>query len=125
MDKKKILVTEDDTVLRDLYLRKFDPAVYDIRTAKNGKEALESIQKDKPDLILLDLNMPVADGFAVLEGLPKDNRGFFVIILTNYDDQANRERCKNYTVDDFYVKKDMSVKVLMEKVETLLQSTPA
>lgn len=116
----KLLIVEDDTVLRDLYLRKLDPAVYEIRTAVNGQEALDSIAKDRPDLVLLDINMPVMDGFGVLEQLPKQNRGFPVIILTNFDDQANRERGKAYNVDDYFVKKDMTVKELVGMVERLL-----
>lgn len=119
MANKKLLIAEDDTVLRDLYLRKFDPSEYDIRTAANGQEALDAISKEKPDLVLLDINMPVLDGFGVLENLPKEGRGFPVIILTNFDDQANRERGKAYMVDDYFVKKDMTIKSLVEMVERL------
>lgn len=120
MANKKILIAEDDTVLRDLYLRKFDPAQYDIRTAANGQEALDAIAKDKPDLVLLDINMPVLDGFGVLERLPKDQRSFPVIVLTNFDDQANRERGKAYQLDDYFVKKDMTIKSLVQMVERLI-----
>ena len=120
MAQFKLLIAEDDTVLRDLYLRKFDPAVYIIRTASNGQEALDEITKEKPDMVLLDINMPVLDGFGVLERLPKDQRSFPVIILTNFDDQANRDRGKAYQVDDYFVKKDMTIKSLVAMVERLL-----
>lgn len=119
-NQKKLLIAEDDTVLRDLYLRKFDPSVYAIRTATNGQEAVEEITKEKPDLVLLDINMPVLDGFGVLERIPKAERSFPVIILTNFDDQANRERGKGYEVTDYFVKKDMTVKSLVAMVEKLL-----
>lgn len=120
MAQLKLLIAEDDTVLRDLYLRRFDPAVYSIRTASNGQEALDAIAKEKPDLVLLDINMPVLDGFGVLERLPKEQRTFPVIILTNFDDQANRERGKAYQVNDYFVKKDMTIKSLVSMVEGLL-----
>lgn len=120
MGQLKLLIAEDDTVLRDLYLRKFDPAVYAIRTASNGQEALDQISKEAPDLVLLDINMPILDGFGVLERLPKEQRTFPVIILTNFDDQANRERGKAYLVDDYFVKKDMTIKSLVTMVERLL-----
>jgi CheY-like chemotaxis protein len=120
MAQYKLLIAEDDTVLRDLYLRKFDPAVYAIRTASNGQEALDEIAKEKPDMVLLDINMPVLDGFGVLERLPKGLRSFPVIILTNFDDQANRERGKAYQVDDYFVKKDMTIKSLVAMVERLV-----
>ena len=79
MAQYKIIVAEDDTVLRDLYLRKFKSDVYDIRTASNGQEALDLVAKEAPDLMLLDINMPVLDGFGVLEKLPKAGRSFPVI----------------------------------------------
>ena len=68
MSKSKIIIAEDDTVLRDLYLRKFSSEIYDIRTASNGQEALDYMMgrdafadRDSfplPDLILLDLKLP-------------------------------------------------------------------
>lgn len=121
MAQYKILVAEDDTVLRDLYLRKFDKAIYDVRTAADGQETLDEIAKEKPDLLLLDINMPVLDGFGVLERLPKDQRTFPVIVITNFDDQANRDRGTAYQVDDYFVKKDMTIKTLVQMVERLLE----
>ena len=119
--RHKILIAEDDSVLQDLYLRKFNKDAFEVRTASNGQEALDSIAKDVPDMLLLDINMPVMDGFEVLEKLPKDKRAFPVIVLTNFDDQANRERGKALQVDDYFVKKDMTIKTLVEMVERLLK----
>lgn len=121
MAKYKVIVVEDDTVLRDLYLRKFNTDIYDIRTASNGQEALDLVAKETPDLMLLDINMPVLDGFGVLEKLPKPSRTFPVIILSNFDDQANRDRGKALGTDDYFVKKDMTIKSLVEMVERLLK----
>ncbi len=120
MAKGKIIIAEDDTVLRDLYLRKFSSDIYDVRTAANGQEALDLVAKDKPDLILLDINMPVLDGFGVLEKLPKAERSFKVIILTNFEDQANRDRGAALGIDDYFVKKDMTIKSRLGMVERLL-----
>lgn len=120
MAKSKIIIAEDDTVLRDLYLRKFTADQYDIRTAANGQEALDLIAQDKPDLVLLDINMPVLDGFGVLEKLPKAIRTFPIVMLTNFDDQANRDRGAALGVDDYFVKKDMTIKSLVAMVERLL-----
>ena len=122
MAKYKILVAEDDDVLRDLYLRKLSRnAEYDLLIARNGQEALDLLQVNVPSLVLLDINMPVVDGFGVLEKLPKDKRSFPVIILTNFDDQANRDRGMALGVDDYFVKKDMTIKNLVEMVEKLLK----
>ncbi len=122
MAKYNIIVCEDDTVLRDLYLRKFSTELYDIRTASNGQEGLDLVATQAPDIMLLDINMPVMDGFGVLEHLPKEKRAFPIIILTNFDDQANRDRGASLGVDGYFVKKDMTVKTLVEMVEKLLAS---
>ena len=123
MAKSTILIVEDDTVLRDLYLRKFSPEVYDVRMAGNGQEALELIAKSRPDLVLLDINMPVLDGFGFLEKLPREQRSFPIVILTNFDDQANRDRGAKLGIDDYFVKKDMTIKSLVTMVEKLLENT--
>jgi CheY-like chemotaxis protein len=73
-------------------------------------------------ITLLDINMPVLDGFGVLEKLAPDMRTFPIIILTNFADQANRDRGAALKVDDYFVKKDMTIKSLMEMVERLVKS---
>ncbi len=120
MNKYKIIVAEDDTVLRDLYLRKFDRNIYDIRTAANGEEALKLIEQEAPDLMFLDINMPVLDGFGMLEKLTPEKRTFKIIMLTNFDDQANRDRGASFHVSDYFIKKDMTIKSLLEMTERLL-----
>lgn len=117
MEKFTILIAEDDTVLRDLYLRKMDKEKYEVVTAENGQEALDKISQNPPDMLLLDINMPVLDGFELLEKLPSEKRTFPIIILTNLADQANRERGAKYNVADYFVKKDMTIKSLIEMVE--------
>ncbi|MEQ1849713.1 MAG: response regulator [Candidatus Peribacteraceae bacterium] len=117
MAKFDILIAEDDTVLRDLYLRKMNREKYDVRTAENGQTALDMILTKAPNLLLLDINMPILDGFELLEKLPVDKRTFPVIILTNLADQFNRERGAKFNVADYFVKKDMTVKMLIEMIE--------
>lgn len=121
MDKYHILIAEDDPVLRDLYLRKFSSDHYRIRTATNGEETLKMLEQESPDMLLLDINMPIVDGFGVLEHFPRDKRNFRVIILTNFDDQTNRERGEKYGVDDYFVKKDMTIKSLGEMVQRMMK----
>jgi DNA-binding response OmpR family regulator len=117
MAKFDILIAEDDTVLRDLYLRKMDQTKYDVRTAENGQAALDMILQKAPNLLLLDINMPILDGFELLEKLPADKRTFPIIILTNLADQSNRERGAKYNVADYFVKKDMTIKTLIDMIE--------
>jgi DNA-binding response OmpR family regulator len=122
MPTANILVAEDDDVLRDVYTRKFSLAGYAIRAVKNGEEAIQEIEKEKPDLLILDLNMPVMDGFTVLEKYPKAERKFPVIILSNFGDAKNKERGAALGADDFFIKSEMTIKTLLEKVNTLMKA---
>ena len=117
-----ILVAEDDAVLRDVYMKKFTISGYQIRTAANGEEAIAEIQKKTPDILILDINMPVLDGFGVLEKYPRASRPFPVILLTNFADEKNRERGKELGADDYFIKSEMAIRKLLEMVETLLKA---
>lgn len=119
--KCNFLIAEDDTILRDLYIRKFANGKFEIRTAANGEEVLQKIAERVPDLLLLDLNMPVLDGFGVLEKLPKETRAFPVIVISNFEDEVTRDRARKLGVDGYFVKKDMTIKSLVEMVDGLLK----
>src|SRR5690349_10127066 len=117
MAKADILVAEDDPVLRNLYIKKFSVAGYDIRAVEDGEQALAGIAQKIPDVLLLDIHMPKLDGFQVLEQLPKEQRKYPVVILTNFADEKSRERGRELSVDDYFIKKDMTIKSLLEMVE--------
>lgn len=93
MAKKKgalqVLIIEDEALLNDAYARVLKSADMSLLRAYNGKEALEVLKKERPDIILLDLRMPVMDGIAFLKQLkPKDNLPHTkIIVFSNYDDQ--------------------------------------
>ncbi len=119
--KADILISEDDTVLREVYLKKFTLAGYDVRVASNGQEALDLIATKAPDALILDINMPVLDGFATLEKLPKDKRSYPVVILTNLADEENKKRGVSLGADDFFIKSQMTIKTLLEMVQNLVK----
>jgi two-component system OmpR family response regulator len=64
-----VLVVEDDASVRQLVRTRLDMANYDVHVASNGNEALSQILRLRPDAMILDINMPEMDGFAVLEAL--------------------------------------------------------
>ena len=117
-----ILIAEDDAVLRDVYLKKFTIGGYNIRTVENGQKALDAIKEKQPDILIIDLNMPVLDGFGVLEQFPRDKRTFPVIVLTNFGDEQSKQRGEELGADDYFIKSDMTIKTLLEMVENLLKS---
>src|SRR3989344_4165154 len=117
MAKPDIIVAEDDSVLRNLYIKKFSVAGYPIRACEDGEAALTEIRTRPPQVLLLDIHMPKMDGFQVLEQLPRDQRNFPVVMLTNFADEKSRERGKELGADDYFIKKDMTIKSLLEMVE--------
>ncbi|MBA4494024.1 response regulator [Paenactinomyces guangxiensis] len=84
MSHKKVLVVDDQYGIRLLLKEVFSGDHIDIFQAANGKQALEIIRKEKPDLILLDMKMPGMDGLEILRRLRKIDPGTKVIMMTAY-----------------------------------------
>jgi DNA-binding response OmpR family regulator len=118
--KGTILIAEDDAVLRNLYVKKFSVAGYDIRAVEDGEAALAALQERLPDIAILDIHMPKLDGFQVLEKFPPSQRSFPAIMLTNFADERSKQRGKELGADDYFVKKDMTIRSLLEMVEKVL-----
>jgi two-component system KDP operon response regulator KdpE len=94
MPRNKILVVDDDPdLVRALRLR-LRANDYDIATACDGYSAIASAQKERPDLIVLDLGLPAGDGFVVLDRLQNSDvlSGIPVIVLSARDPQNNEQR---------------------------------
>ena len=94
MPRNKILVVDDDPdLVRALRLR-LRANDYDIATACDGYTAIATAQKERPDLILLDLGLPAGDGFVVLDRLQNSDTlsGIPVIVLSARDPQNNEQR---------------------------------
>ena len=121
MDKIDILIGEDDAVLRSLYEKKFTLEGFAVRCAMDGEEAMRMIREKAPNMLLLDIHMPKADGFQVLSNFPKKDRTFPVIMLTNFDQAEFKLRALELGADDYFVKKDMTMRTLVEMVKRLLQ----
>jgi CheY-like chemotaxis protein len=98
-----------------------------VREAANGREALNLLQEEKPDVILHDLMMPEMDGFAVVAALQKEAgwRDIPVIVITSLDlDAKDRERL-NSGVQSVLVKEKFRPEDLVERIRRLVQSKPA
>lgn len=121
MAKADILIAEDDAVLRGLYIKKFSVSGYAVRTTEDGEQTLKAIQEKIPDMLLLDINMPKMDGFQVMQKFPKASRTFPIIVLTNFDEERYKAQGKELGADGYFVKKDMTIRSLLEMVERLLE----
>ena len=121
MEKPDILIGEDDAVLRSLYEKKFALEGFGSRAASDGEEVLRMLREKAPDILLLDIHMPKADGFQVLKEFPRGTRKFPVIMLTNFDQAEFKLRAMELGADDYFVKKDMTMRTLVEMVKRLLK----
>ena len=106
MPRPKILVVDDDPdLVRALRLR-LRANDYDIATAGDGYSAIATAQKERPDLIVLDLGLPAGDGFVVLERLQNSDTlsGVPVIVLSARDPQTNEDRALKAGAAAFFQK---------------------
>ena len=85
----QVLIVEDEQLLNEAYARVLGAANISLLRAYNGQEALDILKTEKPDIILLDLRMPVMDGIEFLKKLrPKEHKPSpKIIVFSNYDDQ--------------------------------------
>lgn len=121
----KILVAEDDKLLANAYKVKLVREGYDVLIVNDGDELVSNIEKYNPDLIVLDLIMPKTDGFLILEYLKKSDRwkNVPVLVSSNLSQSEDIVRVTKLGADDYIVKSDLSMKVLGEKIGSLIKKT--
>ena len=118
--KKLILLVEDDAFLRDIFSRKMRDSSFDLISVDNGEEAIRAARERKPDVILLDLNLPDANGFEVLKTIRSDEslKQTLVLILTNSVLSEDVIRSNELKADDFLTKANFSMEEIIERIES-------
>ena len=119
--KMKVLIVDDEPLNVDYIEQRLEDLNYEIITAADGQEALDKIKSEHPDLVLLDLMMPVLDGFAVLSEVKADPslRETPVIIISADHDSKSIVRGIKQGADD-YLTKPVNAELLMKKVKDFL-----
>jgi two-component system, response regulator, stage 0 sporulation protein F len=120
--KKKILVVEDEEGLRLLYEEELKAEGYEVITAQNGREAIQQLEEGKPDLIILDIVMPVMDGMEALGRIVGKERKIPIILNTSYP--GYRRDFMSWAADA-YVTKSIDLGELKNKVKELLEKGKA
>ena len=119
--QKHVLVAEDDAFLLQMIRKVLSKHGVRVSTASNGQEAIDVIDADRPDLLLLDLLMPHVDGFAVLEHRKKKKMHFPVFVCTNLSDKKSIIRCDAFDVSEYLIKSDMDDEQIWTAVEKYLR----
>jgi two-component system phosphate regulon response regulator PhoB len=122
MAKSRILIVEDDPSLGDVLAYNVGQAGYDVFLSRDGQDGLRQAQLKTPDLVILDLMLPVLDGLDVCRQLRADpvTRDIAILMLTAKAEEADQVVGFSLGADD-YVTKPFSVKVLLERVKALLR----
>jgi DNA-binding response OmpR family regulator len=116
--KKKILVVDDDEGLRDLYKEELTEEGYEILIARNGKEGLQKVEKEKPDLIVLDIVMPKMDGMEALGRIIGKDKTIPIILHTSHP--GYREDFMSWAADA-YIMKSTDLTELKDEIKELLE----
>lgn len=123
--KEKILIVEDEPVINKTYAEELRDEGFDVITAANGRDGLEIALREKPDLILLDILMPIMDGITMMSKLREKDiygKNVPIILLTNLS--AGEENIMTAIIENepayYLVKSDWNLSAVVEKIKERL-----
>jgi len=122
----KILLVEDNEMNRDMLSRRLVKRGYDVVIAIDGQEGVAKAQSESPDLILMDMSLPVVDGWEATRRIKSDpaTRAIPVIALTAHAMAGDEEKARAAGCDDFDTK-PVELPRLLSKLEALVRKRPA
>jgi two-component system, OmpR family, response regulator len=119
MNVTKILVVDDDPAIRNLIYRFLAKQDYQMASAEDGKSALSVFEQFNPDLVILDLNLPDANGYTLCQEM-QSRTGVFVLMLTSRSDESDKIKGFIQGADD-YITKPFSLEELGARVSAILK----
>lgn len=120
MKNKKILIVEDDANFSEIMKMGFLGSGIDVVFARNGQEGIDVVQKEKPDLILMDILMPKIDGIEAAKNIKAAGVNSPIIFLTNVKDIDSMGKALEVSQSDYIVKADMHVSQIVDRVKEKL-----
>ena len=116
---KKVLIVEDDLMLSNMYLKKFEIEGFSPIVARDGAEALEVVLNERVDIVLLDMVLPRMSGIDFLKRLRQNPRGerVPVIALTNLAEDKNKEKAVELGVVEYLIKAMQTPEMVIEIVK--------
>ena len=120
----KLLLVEDNEMNRDMLSRRLKKRGYDVAIAVDGQEGLDLVKSDRPDLILMDMSLPVIDGWEATRRIKADpeTRDIPVVALTAHAMAADREKALEAGCDA-YETKPVELPSLLDTIEKLLNQS--
>lgn len=121
--KIHVLITEDNEDITVIYKAKLAAEGYDVSTASDGNAAFESIKKQMPDVILLDIIMPGMDGLEFLKKARKKEelKRVPIVIMTNLGQDEDRAQCEKMGATKFFVKTEIDIDELSTIVKNVVE----
>lgn len=118
----KIAIIEDDPVINQMYRMKFEADGFDVQLADNGKRGVALVEQFKPDLILLDLQMPQMNGEEALTEIRSQSWGkdIPVIILTNLGEEEAPKTLRGLGIHSYIVKADLTPRQVVGRAKEAL-----
>jgi len=116
----RILIAEDDRAVRESLLRALQLEGYTVAAANNGAEALDAVRQAEPDVLLLDVSMPLVDGLTVCRVLRSEENQLPVLMLTARTETSDRVAGLDAGADD-YLSKPFDLDELLARVRALLR----
>ena len=120
--KKKIVVAEDDQFLSNAYRVKLTKEGFEVKMVGDGQELMNLLKTYRPDIIILDLLMPVKDGFEAIKEIKASPslKNIPVIIASNLGQKNDIDQGKALGASDYIIKSDLSLEDLVAKIKSLL-----
>lgn len=120
--KQNILIVEDEKILGEMYKDKFEKAGFKVDWMDSAEDGLNFLSKKRPDLILLDILLPRANGISFLTKIrkKKDLKDITVIAFSNYDDPKTKKEALKLGAKDYLIKTNYTPNEIVEKVKTYL-----
>lgn len=120
----KIAIIEDDPVISQMYRMKFEADGFEVYMADDGKRGVEIVKSVKPDIILLDLQMPVMNGVEALTEIRSQPWGkdIPVLILTNLGEEEAPSEIKSLDITSYIVKAALTPKQVVARVKQALEA---
>ena len=120
---KKILIVEDEVSISEALEMKLTHEGYQVFLAENGQVGLDLALAEKPDLILLDIVMPVMDGITMLQKFREHEaaKDTEVVVLTNSSHLDKEKSVEEFAVAGFLIKSEWKLSDLVEKIKTIIK----